>query len=95
MCLWEDEIGSLEVGKKADLIIINPKSIASLPMHDPIGNIVYSMHSSDVESSMCNGKWLMKNKVLLTINEEDIIREAQEKATALVKKAGIVLPKRF
>lgn len=55
-------------------------------MHDPIGNIVYSMHSSDVESSMCNGKWLMKNKVLLTINEEDIIREAQEKATALVKK---------
>ncbi|MCS4454604.1 hypothetical protein JTT00_06045 [Clostridium botulinum] len=55
-------------------------------MHDPIGNIVYSMHSSDVESSMCNGKWLMKNKVLLTIDEEDIIREAQEKATALVKK---------
>ncbi|AVQ46515.1 amidohydrolase [Clostridium botulinum] len=93
--LWENEIGSLEVGKKADLIIINPKSIGNLPMHDPIGNIVYSMHSSDVESSMCNGKWLMKNKVLLTIDEEDIIREAQEKATALVKKAGIVLPKRF
>ncbi len=38
--LWENEIGSLEVGKKADLIVVNPDSAAMLPMHDPVANMV-------------------------------------------------------
>ncbi|SMB84910.1 5-methylthioadenosine/S-adenosylhomocysteine deaminase [Desulfonispora thiosulfatigenes DSM 11270] len=93
--LLEDEIGSLEVGKKADLIILNPKSIGSIPMHDPVANIVYAMQSSNVESSMCNGKWLMKERKVLTINEEDIVKEAEQRAKDVIKRAGIILPERF
>ncbi|AQS58749.1 amidohydrolase [Desulforamulus ferrireducens] len=93
--LWEDEIGSLEPGKKADLIIINPQSPSSLPLHDPIANLVYAMNSSNIESSMCNGQWLMRDRQVLTLCEEEILQLAQERATALIKKAGITLPSRF
>lgn len=93
--LWDDQIGSLEPGKKADLIIINPVSAGSLPLHDPIANLVYAMHSNNVESSMCNGQWLMRDKMILTVNEKEILQQARLRATALLKKAGINLPDRF
>ncbi|MFQ9511088.1 MAG: amidohydrolase [Lachnospiraceae bacterium] len=94
--LLDDHIyGSLEVGKKADLIIINPDSAGMLPMHDSIANLVTSMHSSNVESTMCDGKWLMKNRVLLTINEEELYREAKEHAQAICKRGNIHLPNRM
>lgn len=93
--LWEDEIGSLAPGKKADLVIINPKTAQMLPVHDPIANMVTSMHASNVESVMCNGHWLMQDKKILTLNEEEILEEAQERAAHIIKRAGIVVPDRF
>lgn len=93
--LWEDEIGSLEPGKKADLIIINPKSPGSYPIHDAISNLVYSMHSSNVEASMVNGNWIMRDKKILNINEDELLTEINKRAKELVKRSGIVLPNRF
>lgn len=93
--LDEDNIGSLEAGKKADVIIINPDSPGMLPMHDPIANIVTAMHSSNIESTICNGKWLMKERKILTVDEDAILKEAKERAAAICKRAGIVLPHRF
>jgi len=90
-----DRIGSLEPGKKADLIVINPDSVCMLPMHDPIANLVTSMHSSNVESTMCDGKWLMKNRVVLTIDEEALLKEAKERADSIRTRAGIKMPHRF
>lgn len=82
--LMEKEIGSLEPGKKADLIVLNPKTIHTLPVYKPISSIVYAMSSQNVESTMCNGKWLMKNKKVLVLNEEDLF-EKVEKAAAKIK----------
>ena len=93
--LWEDEIGALKPGMKADLIIINPDSAAMLPIHDPIANIVTAMHESNVESVMCNGEWVMKDRVILTLDEQAILEEAKIHAEAIRKRAGIVLPDRF
>lgn len=93
--LEEDNIGSLEVGKKADVIIINPNSAGMLPIHDAIANLVTSMHSSNVESTMCDGKWIMKDRKILTVDEDSIINEAKERAESIYKRAGIVLPHRF
>lgn len=90
--LDEDLYGSLEVGKKADLIVINPNSASMLPLHDPIANLVTSMHSSNVESTLCNGKWLMKERIIQTLNEADILKEAKARAAAIYKRAGIDLP---
>lgn len=91
----EKHIGSLEVGKKADLIVINPASAGMYPLHDPVANLVTSMHSSNVESTMCDGKWLMKDRILMTLDENTIIQEAQRRADAVRKRAGIILPERF
>lgn len=93
--LDEDLYGSLEVGKKADLIIINPNSASMLPLHDPIANLVTSMHSSNVESTLCDGKWLMKERVIQTLDENDILKEAKARAASIYKRAGITLPNRF
>ena len=88
--------GSLEAGKKADLIIIDPDcSVDMLPIHDPIANLVTSMHSTNIESTMCDGKWLMKDRKLLTIDEEEIIREGKEHAREICRRGGIKLPERF
>lgn len=93
--LWEDEIGHIAPGMKADLVVINPDSASMLPLHDPIANLVTAMHSSNVESVLCNGKWVMKDKVILTLDEKAILAEAKERAAAIRKRAGIVLPDRF
>ena len=93
--LDEDLYGSLEVGKKADLIIINPDSVGMLPLHDKVANVVTSMHSSNVESTMCDGKWLMKDRIVLSLNEEEVLAAAKEHAAAIRSRAGIILPDRF
>ncbi|MFP4492123.1 MAG: amidohydrolase [Spirochaetaceae bacterium] len=92
---WSDEIGSLEKGKKADLIIINPDSAAMLPLNDPVANLVTSMHSSNVESVMCNGEWVMRDKRILTVDEGEILEEAKERAKSIIERAGIRIPDRF
>nr|WP_307775938.1 amidohydrolase [uncultured Cetobacterium sp.] len=93
--LLDKEIGSLEIGKKADLIIVNPNSLHSLPIHDPIANIVYAMSSENIESTMCDGQWLMKEKELLVVNEKELIEKLKIQAEKIRTKAGINLPNRF
>jgi len=93
--LDEGIYGSLEPGKKADLIIINPDSASMLPLHDPIANLVTAMHSSNVESTLCNGQWLMKKRIIQTLDEKAILKEAKKRAASICKRAGIELPDRF
>ncbi|WIV12130.1 amidohydrolase [Proteiniborus sp. MB09-C3] len=93
--LEENSIGSIEVGKKADMIIINPDSPGMLPLHDNIANLVTSMHSSNVESTICDGKWIMRERKILTVDESAILNEAKKRAAAIYKRAGIQLPHRF
>jgi 5-methylthioadenosine/S-adenosylhomocysteine deaminase len=93
--LWEDEIGSIEAGKKADLIVINPDTATMLPLHDPVANMVTAMRTENVESVMVDGKWLMWEGDILVVNEQEIIEEAKQRAAAIARRAGIQLPNRF
>jgi 5-methylthioadenosine/S-adenosylhomocysteine deaminase len=93
--LWEDDIGSLEAGKKADLVIINPNTPTMLPLHDPIANMVTAMHDHNVEAVMCDGAWLMRNREVLVVDENAILEEAKRRAADIVKRAAIRLPSRF
>jgi 5-methylthioadenosine/S-adenosylhomocysteine deaminase len=93
--LWEDEIGSLEAGKKADLIVINPDTATMLPLHDPVANMVTAMRTENVESVMVDGRWLMRERTLLNVNEAEVIAEAKRRAAAIARRAGIRLPDRF
>ena len=78
--LDEEVYGSLEPGKKADLIVINPHGPSMMPVNDRIAALVTAMHSANIESTMCDGKWLMKDRKVLTMDEEAILKEAQERS---------------
>ena len=93
--LWEDEIGSLEEGKKADLTILDPRTPNMLPLHDPVANMVSAMQTHNIEAVMCDGKWLMRDHKVLSVNKEDILHEAASRAEKIAERAGIRLPERF
>lgn len=68
-------VGSIEVGKKADLIIINPNTINMLPLYDYYAAIVYSMLPNNIEHVLVNGQLVVKNSKLVNVKEEDIIEK--------------------
>ncbi|KAM5568290.1 hypothetical protein ABKV19_016048 [Rosa sericea] len=93
--LWDNEIGSLEVGKKADLVVINPSTWTMIPLHDCISSLVYSMRTENIVSVMCNGKWIMQDKKILNVDEEHVISMAKQASAEIVKRAGIKIPDRM
>ena len=93
--LDEKNYGSLEPGKKADLIVINPHGPSMMPVNDRIASLVTAMHSTNVESTMCDGVWLMYERKILTLDEDSIVTEAQARGAAIYDRAGIKLPDRF
>jgi len=88
---WEDQIGSLEVGKKADIIIVNINKSNLLPIHDfsIVPNLVYSGDGQDVETVIIDGKIVMEKRKIITVNEEEILAKAQKAAERIVSKIGI------
>ncbi len=92
---WDGEVGSIQVGKKADLVVIDPNTPNMQPMHDPISNMVFSMKTENVESTMCNGVWLLRDRKFTQIDVDEVLKEVRERAASIRKRAGIVLPKRF
>jgi 5-methylthioadenosine/S-adenosylhomocysteine deaminase len=70
----DDITGSLEPGKRADVIIIDTHKPHLTPMYNPISHLVYAVKGSDVATSIINGKVVMEDGELLTLKLEDIIR---------------------
>ena len=89
----EKQIGSLEPGKKADMIIINPNAINMLPiLISPLTNIpqnlVCAATGNEVETVIIDGKIIMENRVMKTADEEKIMRETQAAAEEAAKDAA-------
>ena len=82
----EDQIGSIEVGKKADITLINSRSPQLTPFRNPISHIVYSANGGNVDTVICNGEILMKNRKLLTLDENMILEAAQNASEELLSK---------
>lgn len=79
------DIGRLEQGYKADITLFDLNSAAWCPRNNLISLLVYSANSSSVDTVLCNGKVLMENHVLKTLDEERILFEAQRCANHLTK----------
>ncbi len=91
----EDEIGSIEIGKKADFFIYNPYLHSkSIPMHHPVSTLVYSGTHACVETVVIDGNVILENGVLLTADEEKIKRDGQKSADDLAERAGTAGNKR-
>jgi 5-methylthioadenosine/S-adenosylhomocysteine deaminase len=74
----DKEIGSLEIGKRADLILINLETTHHQPLYNFYSSLVYSTKGSDVETTIINGKIVMQNKKVLTLNELEINKQVQK-----------------
>lgn len=80
--------GSLEIGKRADMILVDTNPLHNTPRfkRDPLNaysQLVYASKSTDVTDVMVNGKWLMRNHQLLTLDEKELIAQARELAVKI------------
>jgi 5-methylthioadenosine/S-adenosylhomocysteine deaminase len=73
----EKEIGSLEVGKRADVVIVESDSLNQIPSYNVYSDLVYATKASDVETVIINGRVVMRNQRLLTLDEKAIKKNAQ------------------
>lgn len=83
----EKDIGIIEVGKKADLILINTRSLNMTPFRNPVSHLVYAAEGADVQTVICNGEVLMKDRQLETIDEVEVIETAEEAARDLLSRS--------
>jgi 5-methylthioadenosine/S-adenosylhomocysteine deaminase len=82
----EKIIGSLEPGKRADLIVVSMSAARQTPMYDPLSHLVYTTRGDDVRTTIVNGKILMREGKVLTLNEPAVLAEAR-KLAAEVRQA--------
>ena len=74
----EKEIGSLETGKRADMIVVRLDRANAVPMYDAISQMVYALKANDVRDVMVNGKPVVQDGRILTLNEAQILQKAAE-----------------
>lgn len=81
------EIGSLEAGKRADVTVIRMGGLHSTPAAEVVSALVYSSQASDVDTVVIDGKLVMRDRKLLTIDERETVEKANAEAKELVKRA--------
>jgi 5-methylthioadenosine/S-adenosylhomocysteine deaminase len=84
--LWENEIGSIEVGKKADLCIINFETPHLCPLYNETSHLVYAAKASDVETVIINGRLVMENRRLTTLNVKRVMDIVEKVKNTLLDK---------
>jgi 5-methylthioadenosine/S-adenosylhomocysteine deaminase len=86
---WEKEIGSIEVGKKADLAIFNTQRPEWLPLLNPVSNLVYSASGDSCETVIIDGKVVMEDKKILTFDLEKLLAMATSMAQSIIERARL------
>ena len=84
--LGRNRLGSLAAGMLADLIIVDMSKARQQPLFDPVAQIVYASRGDDVMTTIVNGRILMRDRKMLTLNQAAVLNEART-AADLVRKA--------
>ena len=85
----DKDIGSLEIGKTADLFVFNPMlDLKAIPTHNPVSTLVYSSGNKNIESVMIDGDFVLEDSKLTVYNEDKIAMECQRVADELSNNAG-------
>ena len=85
----QNEIGSIQVGKRADMILVRLREPHLMPTISPLSNLVYAAEGSDVDTAFIDGKIVMENRVVKTLDESRILRQASERGEKLLERSGI------
>src|SRR5579863_2773853 len=81
----EKEIGSLEAGKQADVIVVDTTAPHATPMYNVYSELVFALKASDVKTVVVGGKIVMEDRRMLTLNEPEILAKAQEYKKKIVE----------
>jgi 5-methylthioadenosine/S-adenosylhomocysteine deaminase len=76
----EKTLGSLEPGKRADLLVVSMASARQTPMYDPVSHLVYVTRGDDVRTTIVNGKVLMRDRKVLTLDSRQVLADARAMA---------------
>ena len=82
----QNQIGSIEAGKRADLVVVSTATARLTPMYEPVSHLVYAAGGEDVRTVMVNGRVLMRDRKMLTLDEAAVLAEAR-KFAAVVRAA--------
>jgi len=90
---WDQEIGSIERGKKADLVLVDIKKphfypLLRQPTPNILGNLIYAGSGNDVHTVLINGRTIVKKRVVLTVSEDDVLGKFQEASENLFQRSG-------
>jgi 5-methylthioadenosine/S-adenosylhomocysteine deaminase len=83
-----DRVGSLEVGKQADVVVVDAGRPHLAPRHDPTSLLVYSAQGGDVCMVLIDGRIVLDDGVLTTIDEEKLLEQAKAQTQSLLRRAG-------
>jgi 5-methylthioadenosine/S-adenosylhomocysteine deaminase len=72
-----EQLGSIEAGKRADVITVSMTAPRQTPMYDPLSHLVYTTRGDDVRTTIVNGRVLMRDRHVLTLDEAAVTREAR------------------
>jgi cytosine/adenosine deaminase-related metal-dependent hydrolase len=86
---WDDEIGSLEVGKRADFVLFDLDHFEWTPYDDPLQALVWSVSSASIAETWVDGRPLYRDGKVVTIDERELRVEARARAAAIVQRAGL------
>jgi cytosine/adenosine deaminase-related metal-dependent hydrolase len=87
--LWDDAIGSLEAGKKADLIVVDTRAPCWHPMGDPVRTLVYSGGGDSVRTVLVNGRVIMRDRVFPGIDMAWLTKEIERRSKRILNRANI------
>ncbi len=86
---WEDELGSLEEGKKADIITVNMQAPHLSPSFLPVHRVILEAVGQDVDRVIVDGQVIMEDRRVLTVNEADVLAEAQAESLRAIAQADL------
>jgi cytosine/adenosine deaminase-related metal-dependent hydrolase len=87
--MWDDEIGSLEIGKKADFVLFDLDHIEWTPFYDPLQALVFSASSASILETWVDGKPLFRDGRVFNVDEIEIRRKSRDLAAAAIDRAGL------
>lgn len=85
----DDETGSLEVGKKADVAVVELERLHAVPRADVVSAIVYAAEAQDVRTVLIDGRIVLRDGELTSLSEREVLAEAREQQRLLVARSGI------
>jgi len=93
--LWEDEIGSIEIGKRADIAIFDTRRPEWVPLLNPVSNLVYAACGDSCDTVIIDGKLVMEKRKILTFDEGALIDRATTLALSIMERAGLDAPSKW